>query len=77
MRIAPRANLVHGVFGAQVDLSTTRIECAASDLPTSPLNGVEADLQDLGGNVCGCGQQTKTCKVTGAMLEVPSPPEAF
>lgn len=65
------------VFGARVDLSSARIECAEIDLPTSTLNGYEADLRDLGGNVCGCGDATKICKVTGSMLEVPSPPEAF
>ena len=64
-------------FGARIDLSSTQIECADIDLPTSALNGTEPQLQDLGGNRCGCGDDTKTCKVTGVEMEVPSPPEAF
>jgi hypothetical protein len=65
------------VLGGHAELSALQIECAAIDLPASSLYGVDPVVADLGGNVCGCAGETKTCKVIDSELAVPTPPEAF
>jgi len=65
------------VFGAQVELSATAIECADIDLPIASLGEADPVVVDLGGNRCGCGQEVRTCKAISSELEVPEPPGSF
>ena len=64
-------------FGAYVSVLDTTIECAAFPLAAEPSLGLDAVFDDLGGNSCGCQQETKVCKAASAELQPPEPLEPY
>lgn len=61
-------------FGATMDLGGNVFECAAIDLAADAYEGIDATVNDLGDNHCGCGQQVRPCKALSASLTPPEPP---
>jgi|GEM_PF-6976983 hypothetical protein len=60
------------VFGAWVDLADNNIFCASFDVFRVPYGGFIDIVNDLGGNVCGCGT-AEICAATGDGPSVPEP----
>lgn len=65
------------VFGADVSLDHTRSECNGFDyglvnqglVASGGATDLRVDLDDRGGNVCGCGANLKTCTAQPAAFE--------
>lgn len=60
-------------FASVVTLADNDLRCNELPLVTEPLGGVPSQLQDAGGNLCGCADEA-TCKAVSAGL---TPPEAL
>ncbi len=60
-----------GTFGAVAALADTHIRCAAFALNGEPYDGLDFAIDDLGGNLCGCGGAEGSCKLVSAGLEPP------
>ncbi|HZO14568.1 MAG TPA: right-handed parallel beta-helix repeat-containing protein [Polyangiaceae bacterium] len=69
------ANVRAGVanFGAVVSLEKVDVACNPIALAAEPRLGVTPTFHDLGGTICGCGEDDGTCKAVSAGL---APPEA-
>ena len=60
-------------FASVATLADNDLRCNDLPLASEPLEGVSSQLQDAGGNLCGCGEPA-TCKAVSAGL---APPEAL
>jgi hypothetical protein len=67
----PRAGVA--TFGGVVSIAGTRFECNSIDLDGEQSQGEAFDLQDLGGNACGCAQADRACTVSSSNLAPPEP----
>jgi hypothetical protein len=61
-------------FSADMRIGFNQLECNGFDLAYQAL-GPSGGLQDVGGNLCGCGEEAHDCQLSSAMLEAPSPLE--
>jgi hypothetical protein len=61
------------VFGSSLAIGDTQLECNPIQLDGEPDEGLDFTIEDLGGNECGCGDQTEVCRVVSAELEPPDP----
>ncbi|MBW2455784.1 MAG: right-handed parallel beta-helix repeat-containing protein [Deltaproteobacteria bacterium] len=64
-------------FGGQIALGGSAVDCNLIDLAGETANGASTTFNDLGGNRCGCGDQSTVCKVLSSMLEAPDPLETY
>jgi hypothetical protein len=62
-----------GAFGAFVSLEATRIACAAFEIEGEPFGGADYELEDRGGNLCGC-DRGEVCHAVTAGIAPPIPP---
>jgi hypothetical protein len=62
-----------GCFGADVQMTGSRLECNAIDLDGEPLAGTPYEIIDLGQNRCSCGGVEQTCVVKTTSLTPPEP----
>lgn len=60
-------------FGATMALSASALDCNSFDLAGEPYDGLPFDISDRGGNVCGCGSETRPCVVRSSSLTPPAP----
>lgn len=60
-------------FGADVQLGGSRLDCNVIQLDGELWQGSRFHFTDLGGNVCGCGDETVTCMLMSTDLEPPAP----
>lgn len=74
-RIEGAARAGVAVFGSAVSLADVSLECNAIDLDGERGIETEFTLEDLGGNVCGCGEERRECRVVTSNLEPPEPLE--
>jgi hypothetical protein len=74
LRIDRSARAALGAFGAYVGLSGSALSCQAFDLDSEDYLGSAPELDDLGGNRCGCPDASLPCKAVSAGLQ---PPEAI
>jgi len=63
------------IFGTSLTLGSTELECNTIQLDGEPFGGQSFAIDNLGGNACGCGPESETCKVVSAQLEPPEAPE--
>jgi len=73
MRVERSARAGVSAFGGSVSLSDTAIVCYAFALNGSASAGRAFDIQDRGGNTCGCPLADDTCKLTSEALTPPDP----
>ena len=59
-------------LGAHASLRDSALSCHAFELDYETYDGVEPDLQDLGGNRCGCPDPAEACVAVTSGLEPPS-----
>ncbi|RLB60052.1 MAG: hypothetical protein DRI90_14605 [Deltaproteobacteria bacterium] len=71
--IADSARAGLATFGSFVSLADTHIRCAAFPLNGEPFEGSDFELDDRGGNSCGCPTADDTCKLISAGLQPPDP----
>lgn len=62
-------------FGATISLEGLLIACNSIDLHGSTQLNIPHVYEDLGGNLCGCSEVTRACKVTSGELTAPNPLE--
>ncbi len=73
------------VFGGSVVLADSVLSCNAFDMsadrqffttfrPGAPLGDGEVSLVDQGGNRCGCGDESRTCRAESSQLAPARPP---
>lgn len=55
----------------------TTFDCNAFDLNGQTLAAAPAAIEDLGGNVCGCGEATQASVVLTSEIEPPDPMEGM
>lgn len=67
---ATRAAL--SAFGAEVLLSNSQLRCSALNIGVETYEGIEARVDDRGGNVCGCDEDVP-CKAMRAGVAPPEP----
>lgn len=60
-------------FGGKATVVATRLECNAIDLDGETFEGRSSEFGDEGGNVCGCQDDTRPCKVLSSSLSPPVP----
>jgi hypothetical protein len=60
-------------FGSSVSLAGTRLDCNAIALATQIFADLPANIDDGGGNACGCGEASEACKALTTDLAVPTP----
>lgn len=70
---SPRAGLA--IFGGHAALRNVALTCQAFDLDREEYLGIPAELDDQGGNRCGCPEPALPCKAVSANLEAPPPLE--
>lgn len=68
-----RAGLL--TVGGHVAVADTTFECNPIDIDGEPWAGDEPDLDDEGGNVCGCSGDLHACRMLSAGLTPPAPIE--
>jgi hypothetical protein len=76
-RIEESARAAVGAFGVRLMLGGSRLSCHAFDLDREAYMGFLAELEDLGGNRCGCPDANASCKAVGASLSPPPPLETL
>ncbi|HZO14789.1 MAG TPA: hypothetical protein VFB62_16055 [Polyangiaceae bacterium] len=69
-----RAGLV--AYGAHAAIGGSTLICQAFDFDSELYRGSDAELDDLGGNLCGCPEPTQSCKAVTANLQPPEPASA-
>jgi hypothetical protein len=72
-RIHQSALAAAAVWGAHGAIENSAMTCQAFDLNRESYRENAGELEDLGGNACGCPEPTRTCKAESAGL-VPPPP---
>ena len=70
-----RAGLVS--FGGMVNVTDTHLMCNQIHLSSEPFQGRDAIIGNLGGNVCGCGDELVECALRSSSLAPPEPPPTF
>ncbi|HZO17261.1 MAG TPA: hypothetical protein VFB62_28485, partial [Polyangiaceae bacterium] len=70
-RIHESALAAVAAWGAHADVKGSALSCQAFDLDAESYQGTAAELEDLGGNVCGCPEPISRCKAVSAGLEPP------
>jgi len=74
-RLEGNARAGISTFGAAVSLANNVLQCNAFDLDSEPHEGQPSELQDGGGNWCGCPAASSACKAVSAGLTPPPPLE--
>jgi len=59
--------------GAAAAISKSTLECNAIDLDGETIGETRSSFEDLGGNGCGCLEESWECKVLSSSLEAHSP----
>jgi len=59
-------------FWSSVTVGGTWLSCNAIDLNGEQLGSHGFDFEDLGGNVCYCNADVRTCKVSTSGLQPPA-----
>lgn len=70
-RIEKNARAAVAGFSAIVSIEATLSECNELDLAAEHIGDAPVTLQDLGDNVCGCGEQSVACQAKTFNLEPP------
>jgi hypothetical protein len=60
-------------FGALARVKDSQFVCNAIDLHGEAVGAAPFVLEDLGGNRCGCGEESPECQLIGGELEPPQP----
>ncbi|HZO14052.1 MAG TPA: hypothetical protein VFB62_12360, partial [Polyangiaceae bacterium] len=74
-RIHQSALAALAVFGAHAAIGQSALTCQAFDIDSEVFEGNAVQLEDLGGNLCGCPDPIATCRAVSAGLEPPPPLE--
>ena len=61
-------------FGGAVEIGGCTLWCNPIHLDGEVFGGLAYAFTDLGGNECGCGEETELCKVMSSQLTPPEPP---
>ncbi len=72
-RVAESARAGVACFGATVSVATSVLACHPYALDAEELAGRPCELQDAGGNVCGCEPLSGLCKAVSSSLQPPGP----
>jgi len=72
-RVERSARAALSAFGAHAATGCSLFSCQALDFSVGTYHNVDANLEDLGGNRCGCPEPDGGCRATGANLEPPEP----
>ena len=70
-RIEASARAGVSVFGGQLEMGTTVLECNPIPLAGENYLGKPYALQDMGGSRCGCGGEEEACAAVSAGLQPP------
>jgi hypothetical protein len=72
-RIHQSALAAISAWGAHVAIGDSALSCQTVDLNSETFQGKTAELEDRGGNTCGCPEATGSCKALSAGLQPPQP----
>jgi len=75
-RIDQSARAALSIWGASAAVSNSAFRCQTFDLDFETYKGIAAEVDDAGGNQCGCPDATAPCKAASANLEAPAPLDA-